>query len=227
MEAAPKGKVHARPPSDGPYATGTPIKMRVKPPKYRRVIALDGRGSCKNVSPTSPPICPPMKFPFLSAAVLAGCVALGSSGCALITQGRQQTVVIRSTPSGATAKINDTVVGVTPFKVKLKRDEVFRVDLEKKGFASEAAILLPSSTNYDQRFLRWGLDYDLGVATELVPTELALELKPALGEVTGSDRFAEMTAQIVRADAMLASGELTTEDHKYLVEKIIATYQRN
>lgn len=168
-----------------------------------------------------------MKFPLLSAAVLAGCVTVATSGCAFVTKGQRQTVVIRSTPSGAVAKINGTVVGTTPFKVKLKRDEVFRVDLEKNGFSPEAAILLPSSTNYDQRFLRWGLDYDLGAATELVPGELALELKPALGEISDSDRFAEMSAQIVRADAMLASGELTAADHKYLVEKIVATYHRN
>ena len=167
-----------------------------------------------------------MKLPLLSSAVLAGFVALASSGCAVLTKGQKQTVVIRSTPSGATAKINGTEVGKTPFKVKLRRDEVFRVDLEKSGFAPESAILLPSSTNYDQRFIRWGLDYDLGAATDLVPGELALELKPALGEVTESDRFAEMSAQIVRADAMLASGELTPADHKYLVEKIVATYHR-
>lgn len=167
-----------------------------------------------------------MKFPLLSAAVLAGFVALSSSGCAVLTRGPKQTVIIRSTPSGATAKINGTLVGTTPFKVKLRRDEVFRVDLEKNGFASEAALFLPSSTNYNRRYLRWGLDYDLGRATELVPGELALELKPELGDFSGSDRFAEMTAQIVRADAMLASGELTAADHKYLVEKIVATYHR-
>jgi hypothetical protein len=85
----------------------------------------------------------------------------------------------------------------------------------------------PSSTNYDHRFVRWGIDYDLGYATDLVPEELDLPLKPALAVVSESDRFAEMTAQIVRADAMLASGELTQTDHKYLVEKIVATYHRD
>lgn len=168
-----------------------------------------------------------MKLPSLSAAMLAGFVTVAFSGCAFLTQGQKQTVVIRSTPAGATTTINGTVVGTTPFKVKLERDEVFRVDVEKNGFVSESAVLLPSSYNYDQRFLRWGVDYALGAATELVPGELALEMKPALGETTGGDAFAEMSAQIVRADAMLASGELTQADHKYLVDKIVATYHRN
>lgn len=168
-----------------------------------------------------------MKLPLLSSALVAGFVALASSGCAVLTKGQKQTVVITSTPSGATTKINGVEVGKTPFKVRLNRDEVFRVDIEKNGFSPEAAVLLPSSTNYDQRFLRWGLDYDLGRATDLVPEELALNLRPALGEVAaGGDRFAEMSAQIVRADAMLASGELTNSDHKYLVEKIVETYHR-
>lgn len=167
-----------------------------------------------------------MKSPFLSTVILAGFVALSSSGCALLTKGKHQTVVVRSTPAGATASINGTEVGQTPFKVKLKRDEVFRVDIAKNGFESESAVLLPSSTVYDSRFLRWGLDYDLGAATDLVPEELNLELKPALANVSASDRFEEMSAQIVRADAMLASGELTPADHKYLVERIVATYHR-
>lgn len=167
-----------------------------------------------------------MKLPLLPSAILAGFVALASSGCAVLTKGQKQTVVIRSTPAGATAKVNGVDVGKTPFKIRLNRDEVFRVDLEKNGFAPEAAVLLPSSSNYDMRFLRWGLDYDLGRATDLVPEELALELKPALGEIADSDRFAEMSAQIVRADAMLASGELTASDHKYLVGKIVETYHR-
>lgn len=165
-----------------------------------------------------------MKLPLLASAILAGFAALTSTGCAVLTKGQKQTVIVRSTPSGAVAKINGTEVGETPFKVKLKRDEVFRIDFEKNGFVSESAILLPSSTAYDQRFLRWGVDYDMGAATELIPTELDVEMKPALGEVTEADRFAEMSAQITRADAMLASGELTPSDHKYLVGKIVATY---
>ena len=134
-------------------------------------------------------------------------------------------VVVHSTPAGATTKINGTTVGQTPFKVKLKRSEVFRLDFEKPGFASESALLLPSSTAYEERYLRWGLDYDLGVTTDLVPGELNVELKPALAPAGSGDRYAEMSAQILRADAMLASGELSAADHKYLVEQIIATYK--
>ena len=166
-----------------------------------------------------------MKFPSLLAALAAGFVALSSTGCAVFTKGRKQMVVVRSTPDDATAQINGTTVGQTPFKVKLKRSEVFRVDFTKPGFAPESALLLPSSTEYEKRYLRWGIDYDLDATSDLVPGELSVELKPALGEFATGDRFADMSAQILRADAMLASGELTAADHKYLVEKIIAAYK--
>ncbi len=134
-------------------------------------------------------------------------------------------VVVRSTPAGAVTKINGYEVGKTPFKVELPRDEVFRVDVQKNGFVSQAALLLPSSTVYDERFLRWGIDYDFGAATDLIPSELDLEMKPALGDFASADRFSEMSAQVVRADDLLAKGELTAADHKFLVAQILATYQ--
>jgi hypothetical protein len=49
-------------------------------------------------------------------------------------------------------------------------------------------------------------------------------LKPGLADLSLSDRFEEMAAQITRADAMLASGELSAEDHKYLIAQITASY---
>lgn len=171
------------------------------------------------------PISPNMKIPSLSAALAASFVALTLSGCAVVTKGRKQEVVVRSSPSGAVAKINGTEVGVTPFRVKLSRDEVFRIDVEKNGFTPESAILLPSMESYSQRYLRWGVDYDLGAAADLIPAELTVEMKPAMGDFVESDRYAAMSAQIVRADALLASGEITQADHKYLVARILSTFQ--
>lgn len=165
-----------------------------------------------------------MKFPSLLASLLVGCVALSSTGCAVFTKGKKQMVVVRSTPEAATTKINGYEVGKTPLKVELARNNVFRVDVSKPGFEDQSALLLPSSANYDARFLRWGLDYDLGAATDLVPSELVIAMKPALGETTSADRYTEMSAQVARADALLASGDLTAADHKYLVDQILATY---
>lgn len=166
-----------------------------------------------------------MKFPSLLASLLVGFVAFSSTGCAVFTKGKKQMVVVRSTPEGAVTKINGFEVGKTPLKVELPRNNVFRVDVAKPGFENQSALLLPSSANYDARFLRWGIDYDFGAATDLIPSELVVEMKPALGDVTSADRYVEMSAQVARADALLASGDLTAADHKYLVDQILATYQ--
>ncbi len=166
-----------------------------------------------------------MKPSVLFASVLVGFVALSHTGCAVFSKGRKQAVVVRSAPESATAKINGTEVGQTPFKVKLKRDEVFRVDLAKNGFEGGSALFMPSSAEYDARYLRWGIDYQLGAAKDLIPAEMVVELKPAMAIVSGGDRYSELTAQINRADALLESGDLTKADHKYLVDKILATFQ--
>jgi hypothetical protein len=165
-----------------------------------------------------------MNSPKLMTALLAVAASLTLSGCAVFSEGRSQSVVVRSAPAGAVAKINGVEVGRTPFEVKLARTEVYRFDFEKPGFGSQTAVVLPSTEQYDQRFLRWGIDYDLGAAATLLPGELVVELKPQLAELSLADRFAEMAAQINRADAMLVTGELTREDHIYLVQQITDSY---
>jgi PEGA domain len=168
-----------------------------------------------------------MKYPALVLLPLVTLFAAASSGCAVFTKGSKQTVIVRSLPSGAVAKINGTPVGKTPFKVNLERDEVFRVDIEKVGFAAESALLMPTAEEYEQRFLRWGIDYDLGRTTDLIPSELLVEMKPAMGAASNGDRFSEMTAQINRADAMWASGQLSVADYRYLIEQISTNYHNS
>ena len=165
-----------------------------------------------------------MKIRSLLASALVTITAFNFAGCAAITTSKTQTVVVRTTPAGAVAKINGTEVGKTPFKVKLARADTYLLNFNKPGFAPQAALLLPSSTKYEQRFLRWGIDYDLGLTTDIIPGELSVTMKPQLGDVSAADRFAEMTAQINRADAMVEKGEISAADHKYLVEQIAATY---
>lgn len=166
-----------------------------------------------------------MKTSSLLASLLLSACAFAATGCAVFTKGKTQSVVVRSVPAGATVKINGTEVGQAPFRVELARAEVYRLDLSKPGFGAQSALLMPSTEQYDQRLLRWGIDYQLGAAADLLPGELVVELKPSLGDLTLADRYEELAAQINRADAMLASGELTAADHKFLIAQITASYQ--
>lgn len=165
-----------------------------------------------------------MKTPAFVAPILVSCVALAASGCAVFTKGTKQSVVVRSTPAGASTAINGTEVGATPYRVKLPREGVYRVDFQKPGYAPNSALFLSSTEAYDKRFLRWGIDYDLGAAVDLVPEELVVTLTPAMGDIVLADRFEEMAAQITRADAMLAAGQISAADHKELIAQITASY---
>ena len=165
-----------------------------------------------------------MKLRFFVPALLAGCVLSFSSGCAVMSKGRTQTVVVRSTPEGATGVINGIEVGKTPFKIDLKRASAYTIELRKPGFETAPVVVLPVANEYEKRFFRWGLDYELGAMTDLTPGDMAIVLKPALPANSDGDRFEEMTYRVLQADALLASREISKTDHKYLVAEIVKFY---
>ena len=166
-----------------------------------------------------------MKLRFFVPAMLAACVLLSTSGCAVFSKGRTQTVVVRSNPEGATGLINGIEVGKTPFKVALTRTSAYTIELRKADFKNSAVVILPVANEYDKRFFRWGIDYDLGAMTDLTPNDLVVDLKPAVPPVAdAADRFQEMTYRVLQADALLAAKEISPADHKYLVAEIVKFY---
>lgn len=146
------------------------------------------------------------------------------SGCAVFSKGRSQMVTVRSVPSGATASINGVAVGQTPFKVDLPRGDVYRIDLQREGFDSKSALILPVPNEYEERYLRWGIDYALGAMTDLSPNELTVNLRPTFDKSETGDRFESMSAAVLRADALLASGQITPAEHRVVVDSVIKTY---
>lgn len=142
----------------------------------------------------------------------------------MLSKGRTQTVVVRSTPEGASGIINGIDVGKTPFKIKLKRTVAYTIEVRKPGFENAATVVLPVANEYDKRFLRWGIDYELGAMTDLTPGEVVLDLKPALSDGSAGDRYQEMTYRVLQADALLSAKEISKADHKYLVAEIVKFY---
>lgn len=142
----------------------------------------------------------------------------------MLSKGRTQTVVVRSTPEGATGMINGIEVGKTPFKIELKRTAAYTIEVRKPGFENAAAVVLPVANEYDKRFLRWGIDYELGAMTDLTPGDVVLDLKPALADGSTGDRYQEMTYRVLQADALLSAKEISKADHKYLVAEIVKFY---
>ncbi|CAM3117541.1 PEGA domain-containing protein [Rariglobus hedericola] len=142
-----------------------------------------------------------------------------------MSKGRSQTVVVRTSPEGATGLINGIEVGKTPFKIDLNRNSAYSIDLRKAGYENSAAVILPVANEFEKNTFRWGVDYDLGAMTDLSPSELNVNLKPVMPAVdAGGDRFQEMTYRVLQADAMLAAKEITPADHKYIVSEIVKFY---
>ncbi len=160
----------------------------------------------------------------LLLATLSAFALLASTGCAVLSKGRSQKVTVRSVPSGATATINGVAVGQTPFKVDLPRGDVYRIDLKREGFDTKSALILPVPNEFEENTFRWGIDYALGAMTDLSPQDLTVSLRPTFDHSETGDRFESMSSAVLRADAMLASGQLTPAEHKLVVDELISTY---
>mgnify|MGYP003635618112 CR=1 FL=1 len=160
----------------------------------------------------------------LTALVLALGV-FGLAGCATIENGRRQRVEVHSQPSGASVTIDGVRLGKTPLAVSLPRKSAYQISFEKEGFNPGRALLLPSSNSYDQRFLRWGVDYLTGASNELSPTDVSVQLRPSVLPVQRpTDPYAEMVYNVLQADALLETGMVNRRDHSYMVAKIVEFY---
>ncbi len=167
-----------------------------------------------------------MKLRLLVPAFIAGVILFTGSGCAFMSKGTTQMVVVRSAPEGAAALVNGIEVGKTPFKIKLKRTNAATIELRKDGFETAAIVIMPVGNEFEKRYLRWGLDYRLGAMTDLTPSDIKVPLSPALSAEDRGDSYQEMSLQILKADAMLAAKEISPADHKYIVDQIVKFYTK-
>ncbi|MFI0398518.1 MAG: PEGA domain-containing protein [Thiolinea sp.] len=66
-------------------------------------------------------------------AAIAG-VILTLSGCATVTRGTEEALVIESEPSGAQVKLSNGMTGTTPTSFKVKRKDNLIVTVSKQGY---------------------------------------------------------------------------------------------
>ncbi len=157
-----------------------------------------------------------------------GASLLGGSGCALATKGRQQAVTIASSPAGATVLVDGHEAGVTPLVTRLPRSASHRVELRKPGFAPGSVLVRAQPNEFAHRWIRFGLDVDLGATNDLAPDALRVDLVPEpLAATTYGDAFERMSYAVLAADTLQESGSISATDHRYMIEKIIARYARN
>lgn len=70
----------------------------------------------------------------LIATLIVGLAALFMSGCATVTRGTKDTLVIESDPAGADVRLSTGQTGKTPTSFKLKRKESVVVTISREGF---------------------------------------------------------------------------------------------
>jgi len=66
--------------------------------------------------------------------ILMGCIITTSIGCASITRGTKDTLIVNSDPSGANVSLSTGLQGKTPCTFKVSRKGGFVVKIEKEGY---------------------------------------------------------------------------------------------
>ena len=81
---------------------------------------------------------------FISKIVL-GLVVLGLlfaiSGCATIIAGKQANVNFSADPDGAQVYVNGSLMGTTPFQIKLDNNKDYVIEFKKEGYQPKTVFL--------------------------------------------------------------------------------------
>lgn len=110
------------------------------------------------------------------------------SGCASITRGTKEALVIQSDPAGAKVTLSNGMVGYTPTAFKLKRKSNLGVTIEKEGYetvrtrvthqtASGGAAGMAGNLVFGG-FIGAGVDALSGATQELTPNPVSVKLVP-------------------------------------------------
>jgi len=163
----------------------------------------------------------------ISFSFIAAAVVFVFSGCALLKHGVPQEVIVLSFPSEASVYINGEARGITPIVLDLPRKLTHEVRLEKRGYNTAVKYFAPVPNEKAENFIRFGLSQDLGYYVDLEPGTMQTELKSDLvPSSAGADPFEKMAQQALEADRQLEAGEITSQEHKVIIEQIIEFFEQ-
>lgn len=162
---------------------------------------------------------------FTTLFALGLLTSLLGSGCATISKGRNEAVDITSAPAGATVVVNGRAVGTTPLKLNLSRRQGHEVNIERPGYFSERIFLRTVPNEAATAFIRFGMDEQLGAHYDLTPKRIDVELDPLiLPEEVGDDPISELALRVLDVDEMLYRGEITADEHRYILSRLLQAY---
>lgn len=70
-----------------------------------------------------------------------------ATGCATITRGTDEVMVISTNPAGALATLSSGELCNTPCTLKKKRKDAFRIKIEKRGYESVVVDVISQTSN--------------------------------------------------------------------------------
>jgi len=112
----------------------------------------------------------------------------GLTGCATITRGIKDTLIVETKPPGAAVTLSTGLSGVTPCSFKLPRNKVVTVRIEKDGYVPADIEVTPQLTSAGSAamagniimiggFIGACLDICTGAMHDLLPNPISLTLK--------------------------------------------------
>ena len=124
-------------------------------------------------------------------------------------------VTINSQPQGADVFVNNELVGQTPTIINLQKNGVYDIKLVKKGYKD---VNMNVASVKENPIVKFGPLVDAGYYKTFEPSCIDQSLKPAfLPDSVGNDPFGELSKSIAKADEMRKSGEISPEEHSYMI----------
>lgn len=110
------------------------------------------------------------------------------SGCASITRGTKEVLIVNSEPMNAKVRLSNGMTGVTPASFKLARDSVLTVTIEKAGYQTAVVQVNHETANagaagmagnlFFGGIIGAGIDVVSGATQDLTPNPIYVVLEP-------------------------------------------------
>lgn len=124
----------------------------------------------------------------VSAMLIALAVTFIFSGCATITRGTKEVLVIDSKPSNAFVRLSNGMTGYTPASFKIARDSILTCTIEKEGYQSSIVQINHQTAGGGAAgmagniifggIIGAGVDCVSGATQELAPNPVFVQLEP-------------------------------------------------
>lgn len=164
---------------------------------------------------------------WIASTIVLLTAAVAFSGCATVQHGSTQRIRVESSPAGAEVFVNRERAGVTPLDVNLSRSSAHQIRISKDGYREANSVVRPVRRQASERAVTFGWERGSGALNELVPAAVAVRLMPEFldDEAIGMD-LGNMASLVVAVDERYERGEISREEHAYLVRRIVEHFSR-